>query len=587
MNTHNILGIAMALLCIIVPTQAETLPDNLITDDNVYRFMFSDTKKAEAIMAALREKGKMPEWELDYTEGDLYYNTGRNYKALKYYAEALGSNKAKKDNKLRMDLLHRMVSCYDMVHNETRKTEYVKRLMKEAQACGDKAMQAVALFNMGKSEYNQGDHNGGCRRMEEAARMMESTNYEYKYDNLRYHYNTLLTYYEHDHRGKDALRVLNALERVATASTGQEKVSIEGLDEKERKAFYGHRAVVMNLLGRDSEADECYRRFQSLGKPTDRDQYIIMPYLFGRKMYNEVLRINLMREKMLKAEDDTINYHFTTIRKDLAQAYFGMGDYKRASLNFERLSVLRDSIKNREQKSAALELAEAYDSAEKDRTILEQNIHKIILGAIVAAALIALAVFLYYYRKLRQRNVFLVRAVKEGLKAKDDLLEKEGECQTLKEKLAEQAKRIEEQDKQDKADEHADAPASTTESGESKMNARDSGLLERVVYEIESRRLCLQPKLAQKDVLGIVRMPSYQFGTLFKKYTGESFNEYINHRRMEYAAKQLIEHPEYTVEAIAEICGFNSKQYFRRKFLEFSGLTPSDFRKANKYTDEE
>ena len=582
MSIHRILGTVMVLFCILTQIKAEKLPDSLITDDNVYRFMFSDTRKAEAIMAALRENGKMPEWELDYTEGDLYYNTGRNYKALKYYAEALGSRKARKDNTLRMDLLHRMISCYDMVHNETRKAEYVKRLMKEAQTCGDKAMQAVALFNMGKSEYNQGDHKGGCRRMEQAARMMASTRYEYKYDNLRYHYNTLLTYYEHDHRGKDALRVLNELEKVAVASTGKEKVSVEGLGEKERKAFYGHRAVVMNMLGRNEEADECYRKFQSLGKPTDRDQYIIMPYLFARKMYGEVLRINLMREKMLKQEGDTINYHFTTIRKDLAQAYFEMGDYKRAAINFERLAVLRDSIKNREQQSAALELAEAYDSAEKDKIIMEQDVHKIILGSIVAAAVIALAIFFHYNRKLRRRNVFLVRAVKDGLKAKDDLLNKEAECKALKEKLEEMEMRMEEMGRQDKADENNGASVSATGSG---MSTRDIRLMEQVICEIEDRRLYLQPKLAQKDVLDIVHMPSYQFGTLFKRHTGESFNEYINRRRMEYAAKQLIEHTDYTVEAIAEECGFSTKQYFHRKFLEFSGLTPSDFRKANKSTD--
>ncbi len=483
MNIVRILGTVMVLFCIFTPVKAEKLPDSLVTDDNVYRFMFSDTKKAEAIMAALRERGKMPEWELDYTEGDLYYNTGRNYKALKFYAEALASRKAKKDNTLRMDLLHRMISCYDMVHNETRKAEYVKRLMKEAQACGDKAMQAVALFNMGKSEYDQGDHKGGCRRMEQAARMMAATNYEYKYDNLRYHYNTLLTYYERDHRGADALRVLDALEKVATASTGKEKASIEGLGEKERKAFYGHRAVVMNLLGRNREADECYRKFQSLGKPTDRDQYIIMPYLFERKMYGEVIRINLMREKMLKEEGDTVNYHFTTIRKDLAQAYFCMGDYKRAAINFEQLAVLRDSIKNREQQSAALELAEAYDSTEKDKVIMEQDIHKLILGSIVAAAVIALAFFFHYNRKLRQRNVSLVRAVKEGLTVKDELLKKENECKALKEQLEGRTSHNEVLVQQDKTDDKTSLSVT-----ENEKDTHDTELLERALYEIKSRK---------------------------------------------------------------------------------------------------
>lgn len=169
----------MVLCCIMGVAKGEssqTLPDSVVTEDNVYRYMFSDTKKAEAIMEALRERKKMSGWELDYIEGDLWFNTGRYFRALKYYTRVLESDQAKKDN-------------------------------------------------------------------------------------------TLLVYYEKDHRGEDALRTFSDLEKVATASTGQEK-SIGGLDEKEQKAFYGHRTVVYDILGRDAEADESYLKFISLGKPT-------------------------------------------------------------------------------------------------------------------------------------------------------------------------------------------------------------------------------------------------------------------------------------------------------------------------------
>ena len=579
MKILKTLAIPLALFCIMALTRAQSLPDSLITSGNVYRFMFSNTKKAEAIMATLRDKGKMPEWELDYTEGDLYYNTGRNYRALKLYSKALASKTARKKPALRMDLLHRMISCYDMMHNESRKAECVKRLLDEAKACGDKAMQAVALFNMGKSEYNQGDHNGGCQRMEQAARMMAATNYEYKYDNLRYHYNTLLTYYEHDRRGKDALRVLRKLEKVVTAATGKEKSGIEGLDDKERKAFLGHRVVVMNLLGRQREADECYRQFQKIGKPTDRDQYIIMPYLFERGMFGEVIRINLQREQQLKQEGDTVNYHFTTIRKDLAQAYYAIGDYKRAAANFEALSVLRDSIKNREQQSAALELAEAYDSAEKDHTIMVQNVHKIVLGSVGGLAVIALAFFIFHYYKLRQRNVSLVRAVKEGLEVKEELLRKESECNALREKTEGQAKQIGDLVMRDEREDLRNK-ATSNEKG-----SCEDELLDRVVFEINERKLFLQSGLTQKDVADMVGISVSLLGEPFRKHTGSMFSEYINRRRMEHAAKILINHPEYTIEAIAKMSGIASKQHFHRQFLKFAGLTPSAFKKANEQSD--
>lgn len=280
----------MVLCCIMGVAKGEssqTLPDSVVTEDNVYRYMFSDTKKAEAIMEALRERKKMSGWELDYTEGDLWFNTGRYFRALKYYTRVLESDQAKKDN-------------------------------------------------------------------------------------------TLLVYYEKDHRGEDALRTFSDLEKVATASTGQEK-SIGGLDEKEQKAFYGHRTVVYDILGRDAEADESYLKFISLGKPTDRDK--------------------------------------------------------------------------------------------------EQ--------------------------------------------------------------------------------------------------------IRRLVHEIDSRKLYLTADLTQKDVLEFVQIPAYRFGAVFKKHAGTSFSDYINSKRMGYAVKLLTEHPEYTIEAVAGMCGIKSKQHFHRQFAAYTGLTPATFRHSN------
>ena len=566
-------------------TPSHSLPDSVVTEDNVYRYMFSDTGKAERIMEALRERKKMPEWELDYTEGDLWYNTGRYYRALKCYTRVLESGRAKEDNTLYMDMLHRMISCYDCTHNEARKAEYMQRLLGRAEACGDKAMHAVALFNIGKSEYSQGSKDKGYRHMEEATRMMEATDYKNKYDNLRYHYNTLLVYYEKDRRGEDALRTLDELEKVATASTGQEK-SMDGLDEKEQKAFYGHRTVVYNLLGRDAEADESYERFNSLGKPTDRDNYLVMPYLFDRHKYGEILRISHQREQLLRSQGDTVNYHMTSILNQLGLACRETGDYKAAAGYFERLATLRDSIKNREQQSAVLELAEVYESGEKDKTILQQRQYTRILAVAVLLVLTVAATIAVYNRRIHRRNVSLVRAVKESVAVREELLRKEEECFALRRRLA-----MQEPQPETRTPAGAEQPVSE-EAVEDNEGTGDDGKADRekeqirqLIHEIDSRRLYLSPELTQKDVLEFVQIPAYRFGAVFRKHAGVSFAEYINGKRMGYAVKLLTEHPEYTIEAVAGMCGIKSKQYFHRQFAAYTGLTPATFRNSNEKTD--
>ena len=551
----------------------QTLPDSIVTEDNVYRFMFTDTPKAEAVMAALRERGSMAEWELDYTEGDLYYNTGRNYKALKLYSEALASRKVMGDDRLQMDLLHRMVSCYDMTHNETRKTEYVRRLLSKARQCGDEAMQAVALFNIGKSQYYQGSKARGYHNMELASRMMEGTKYEYKYDNLRYHYNTLLTYYERDHRGKDALRTLNALARVVTASTGKEKTDIAGLDKKEQKALYAHRAVVMNLLGRDKEARDSYLKFRSLGSIDSRDDYIVMPYLFDRHMYGEIFRISRMREKLLKADGDTVNYHMTTVRKNLGDAYYATHNYRLAAENYAMLSVLRDSIKNREQRSAALELAEMYESNEKDRTILEQQMwHRILLLA-VGVVLVVVGVVVRYNRKLTKRNASLAKQIKEHVAYKEMAMRREGEylarlqaMEGLHSKLTMRS--------------NTDNDAAAPDRQDDSASSHEQESIGRLVYAIVNGQLYLQPGLTQKDVVGIVNVPLYLLGDMFTRRVGENFKSFINGLRIGHAVKMFDEHPEYTIEAIAKMSGFSSKQSFHRTFKRCLGITPAAFKTA-------
>lgn len=572
-------SLLVALPCGIKACAGQSLPDSVVTDDNVYRYMFSDTPKAQTIMDALRARKKLPDWELDYIEGDLYFNTVRYYKALKFYKRVLDSDKAKKDDQLQMELLHRMISCYDCIHNEAKKGEYVDKLMKKARECGDKAMQSVALFNLGKSIYAHGNRREGAARMEEAAQMMENSDYKYKYDNLRYDYGTLLTYYERDRQNEDALRTLDALQRVVIASTGREEVSIDGLDEKEQKTLLGHRAVVYNRLGREKEADEAFRSFMSLGTPRDKDVYVISPYLIDRKMYDEIFRINNARAEFLRQEGDTINYHFNTIYNQLARAYYDTGDFKRAADNYRGLAVLRDSLTKREQRSAMIELAEVYESNEKDQLIRKQREQERLLWIVVAIITAVLAGLVIHYRRIHRRNVSLVRAVKENLHCQEELARKEEECHKQRETISLLEGHI-------KDLEHSNLELSSTlMSLETSEEEHESLQVEQLRHEIVARQLYLTQGITAKSIQEMLGMPAWLFGEKFERHTGKKFTEYINELRMNHAAKLLIEYPNYKIEAIANMCGIDSRQHFHRQFSDYFSITPSAFRKGHQSSD--
>lgn len=583
--------------------ETEALPDSLLTDDYVYEYTFSDFNKAERIMQELRKRRSLPDYKLDVTEGDLYFNTGHYYRALKFYKRALEHDSVRLDDHRQMEQIHRLISCYDCLHNETKKAQYVDMLMKKAEQCGNKEMQSVALFNMGKMLYYQGNKDKGYDYMQRAADLMEQTDYTYKYDNLRYNYNTLLTFQELDRRSEDALRTLEALQKVVTGETGSE-TPMEGLGEKEKKAMFAHYAVVLFRLGRVGEAEEYYKQFLSTAREYDRDNYLIMPYLFDRRMYDRVIGMNSAREKILAAQGDTVTYHMTTIKKSLGRAYEEKGDYRTAARYFRELAVLRDSIKNREQKSSALELATLYETHEKDMIIQKQesdaHIRNLWLG-LAASTTVLLGIILCfgirYYRKIRFKNNALVKNINELLHYKEELYQAKDAHFALQEKVRVLEKAIadmpdaHETAKAEESETAEDENTETEEAGDAESNIEacderyGKELYEQMEHLIISGQLYLDPAFSVDKARRLVGIPRNRFAPFMMRYAGERFPKYLNKLRLYHAARLLQENPNYGVEIVARESGIPALRSFHRLFLEEFGVTPIEYRKKSNNID--
>ena len=69
------------------------------------------------------------------------------------------------------------------------------------------------------------------------------------------------------------------------------------------------------------------------------------------------------------------------------------------------------------------------------------------------------------------------------------------------------------------------------------------------------------------------------FCELFKKFTGKTFNEYINDLRINHS-KRLIRDSNLSITEIALSSGFSDAACFCRKFREQTGSSPSSYRKT-------
>lgn len=579
-----------------------SLPDSIVNEDHIYKYLYTDRSKSEQIMQEMRLRRICPVWKLDYIEGDLNYNTGRYHKALKHYKAALGSKHVKKNDTLRLELLHRQVSCYDGLHDETHKMRCIKAMIQLAQKLQDKPLESIAVFNMGKSLHEQGDKEQGYRYMEQGAAMMDESDYRLKYDNLRYEYKTLAMRYQRDERHEDVLRILDEWEKVVSASTGGEP-AIDGLAESERKDLLAIRTVALSRMGHPAEAAACYREFRLLDKNLGRNNYLIMPYLFDTEQYDEIFRINLLRERFLKEQNDTVNYYMASILKFLGYAYRDVGQHHRSSDYFERLSVLRDSLKEREQQSATLELAEEYQTneLEAENKEHEHTIRTRTLVAGFAAVLLGIAlVFIVRIsrdaRIIRRKNEAMTGTIDELMTYKNELFIRQEEIIRLQDEL-QQCRSA--QLKPQPLDAGAAEPEQPVEMQESVMEAEedveadiapaieltenDRALYDRISHEIISRKLYLRSGFNKSELMKEIHVPANKFAALFRKFAGRSFSQYMKDRQMDYAIRMMREHPEWSMEAVAKEARM-SKATFYRQFQEKYGMIPSNYIKKEPFT---
>lgn len=112
--------------------------------------------------------------------------------------------------------------------------------------------------------------------------------------------------------------------------------------------------------------------------------------------------------------------------------------------------------------------------------------------------------------------------------------------------------------------------------------------LHRQIDEIMLRdKIYLRADLKIAEIAHMVNVPAYQLSYLFTQHMQTTFYDYIYHYRIE-EFKQRVRNGEikrYTVESLAEQCGFNSRASFFRNFKKEVGMTPNEYIKTIKTTE--
>lgn len=90
----------------------------------------------------------------------------------------------------------------------------------------------------------------------------------------------------------------------------------------------------------------------------------------------------------------------------------------------------------------------------------------------------------------------------------------------------------------------------------------------------------LDKKISLEDAAAHLHLhPSY-LSRLFKRETGENFVEYVTRIKM-IKAKEFLEITDKSVEEIAEMLGYDNKNYFGKLFKAHTGTVPNSYRAAH------
>ena len=107
-------------------------------------------------------------------------------------------------------------------------------------------------------------------------------------------------------------------------------------------------------------------------------------------------------------------------------------------------------------------------------------------------------------------------------------------------------------------------------------------LIQRLTKSMEKEKPYLNENLTLKELADKLETSPNNLSQIINERFSKNFYEFINEYRINEVKSLLIdpEYSHYSMLGIAFECGFNSKSTFNSVFKQFTGKTPSEFKKS-------
>lgn len=128
-------------------------------------------------------------------------------------------------------------------------------------------------------------------------------------------------------------------------------------------------------------------------------------------------------------------------------------------------------------------------------------------------------------------------------------------------------------------------PASADTSSNNGFSEKEKAALIQQLEEVmQNQQPFLNPKIRMPELAKSLEIPRHVFSSLINEHYQVNFFHFINKYRVEYAQQLLMDeqYQNYTLEAIGQLSGFNSRSTFNRIFKKVTGKSPKAFQQLGK-----
>lgn len=536
------------------------VPDSLLNTSKSYVYNITSPDTAQAIITAVRKRQLEPAWRIDYAEGELNYNMRRYRKAVSFFERVKAESSLRDSTLLQLLINKRLMDCYDALNLHDHLVRSIFGLRKMAREHGNKAFESMAVFMSGKQHHYHGQIDQGYSSCLEGLEIMKETEYVYKHILLRNYYAELLKMYVRDGRFEEAVHMSQHQEAEALYPSS---VVVRKARERGLRRVYALRASMYAQAGRMAEADKAYVHWKKTACGNAVDDMDIFDYLLLGHHYDEALDIIDRYRKFLYEQGDTTSFRMLDALNREALLHVDMGNYEQASVYGRQVAKvahqLHIDMSGEQMQTTYNLLMEQSASKYKTKWLI------LLLVVLLIGSLVALAI-LYYIRKERRRNREMTRMINVIDAYRRAVINAESPTSPEVVAAIEQLRAIK-------------LPDDVSSNEVEEPDDEDRRLFVEMDTQVTRDRIFLKPGIGREDLMRLIGVDKNRFGKMMSKYSDASNTSvYINTKRVEYAAKLLLEHPEYTIATVASECGMSNTVTFNRTFKDTYNMTPSEYR---------